>query len=472
MTQPPFSFGFGPGTGPSNGGSGGQGNGFGFTPGGADDPMAAFAQMARLLSTPTDGPVHWDLAAETADGALTAAGPDPAVTPSDRSKITDALRLADVWLDAATVFPSGIVGDAQALTRRQWLLATAPAWRQIVEPVAAKVVKATAGTMQAGLAGLTEALGSGVLPPELASMLPGGELPGGIDPAQLAAAAGPMAHMMNQVGALMFGSRLGQALGALATEVVGTTDVGLPLAKPGQAAMLPANIAAFGAGLERPADEIRLYLALREAAHVRLFAHVPWLSKHLTDAVTAYAQGIDVDAEALGRAVQGMDVSDPTAVQRALEEGLFTPQATAEQQVALERLEIALALVEGWVDEVVTLAATPNLPGAEALRETVRRRRASGGPAEQTFGALVGLELRPRSLREASALWEMLREKRGLAGRDAVWQSPDLLPTNADLAEPARYVDPGAPSELDDPLAALARLEAEGNTGPAEPDVP
>ncbi len=116
------------------------------------------------------------------------------------------------------------------------------------------------------------------------------------------------------------------------------------------------------------------------------------------------------------------------------------PQRTPEQDAALAKLETALALVEGWVDEL-SFEAAHNLPSAAALRETVRRRRATGGPAEHAFGALVGLELRPRRLREAATLWAALKEQRGIAGRDAIWQHPDLLPTADDLDDPSGFGD-------------------------------
>jgi hypothetical protein len=70
----------------------------------------------------------------------------------------------------------------------------------------------------------------------------------------------------------------------------------------------------------------------------------------------------------------------------------------------------------------------------------VRRRRATGGPAEQTFATLVGLELRPRRLREASAFWTTVRAARGVDGRDAVWAHPDLVPTTDDLVDPASFL--------------------------------
>ncbi|CAM5325417.1 Zinc-dependent metalloprotease OS=Streptomyces tendae OX=1932 GN=GUR47_14855 PE=4 SV=1 [Streptomyces tendae] len=77
---------------------------------------------------------------------------------------------------------------------------------------------------------------------------------------------------------------------------------------------------------------------------------------------------------------------------------------------------------------------------ADALRETLRRRRASGGPAEQTFATLIGLELRPRRLRDASRLWASLTDARGVDGRDGLWAHPDMLPTATDLDDPDGFV--------------------------------
>jgi putative hydrolase len=131
-----------------------------------------------------------------------------------------------------------------------------------------------------------------------------------------------------------------------------------------------------------------------------------------------------------------------------------------------------LALVEGWVDEVVAQATAERMPNATKLQEIVRRRRAAGGPAEDAFAALVGLELRPRRLRDAATLWSSLRSRKGAAARDAVWSHPDLLPTSADLDDPLGFgelaeVEAIGDSEFDAALADLLDREAGGS--PDEP---
>ena len=157
-----------------------------------------------------------------------------------------------------------------------------------------------------------------------------------------------------------------------------------------------------------------------------------------------------------------------------LNQGIFEPKASPEQKAALDRLETLLALIEGWVQTVVIASLGDRLPGAAALSETLRRRRATGGPAEQTFATLVGLELRPRKLREAAQLWERLTTAAGVDARDAVWQHPDLLPGADDLDEPAGFIDGvigGDTSGLDRAIADLEKsLEEDRGENPPPVD--
>ncbi|WP_049577106.1 zinc-dependent metalloprotease [Streptomyces sp. SBT349] len=389
-------FGFGPGGGP----------GGGMNP---QDLGAAFQQLGQMLSY-EGGPVNWDLARSVARQTVAQGAPDgskdESVGAHARGQVEEAVRLADLWLDDVTTLPSG-AGTTAAWSRAEWVEATLPVWRELVDPVAERV----------------------------------GAAMGNVLPEEMQAMAGPLLGMMRSMGGAMFGTQIGQAVGVLAGEVVGSTDIGLPLGPAGKAALLPQNMAAFGEGLGVPADEVRLYLALREAAHQRLFTHVPWLRSHLFGAVDGYARGIQVDTAKLEDMVGQLDPTRPEELQEKLQHGLFQPEDTPQQKAALARLETALALVEGWVDAVVHAAAAPHLPSAGALRETLRRRRASGGPAEQTFATLIGLELRPRRLRDAARLWASLTHARGGQARDALWSHPDMLPTAEDLDDPDGFVD-------------------------------
>jgi len=391
-------------------------------PGGFDMSQLGqmFTQLGQMLShaqSGGDGPVNYELATQIATQAL--AQRTSSLTDAQRTAAADAVKLAELWLDAATDFPAGAT-DAVAWTPTDWVKASMPTWKRLCDPVARRV----SGAWVEGL------------------------------PEQAKQAAGPMLAMVGQMGGLAFGSQLGSGLGELAAEVLTSTDVGFPVGPAGTAALLPEAIEKFTTGLDRPAGEVMIFLAAREAAHQRLFTHVPWLRERLLGAVEQYAQGITVDTSRIEELASSIDPSNPESIQQAMQGGMFEPQTTPEQKAALARLETLLALIEGWVDAVVAEAVGERLPGAEALRETLRRRRASGGPAEQAFATLVGLELRPRRLRAAAELWKLLGEQRGTAGRDALWAHPDLVPTADDLDDPAAFV---AGSDDVDPIAEIER---------------
>jgi putative hydrolase len=411
-----------------------------FSGSGAPDLGALFSQLQSLMQ-PHEGPLNWDFTIDLARKTV-ARSPDPTPTEKQKSAVADALTLADHWLDGATQFPSGVSSTA-AWSRAEWIVATTDVWKVLVEPIAESSVQSL----------------SGALPEEAKAM------------------AGPIMGMLGRAVGAMLASQVGSGIGTLASEVLTASDIGLPLSSPGRAALVPTNVAAFAEGLDVEDDDVLLYLALREAAHQRLFANVPWLREHLIGAVTDYARGIEINTESIQSRVEeqmrGIDPTNPESMQQLLEGGLFDLPKSPSQEAALQRLEITLALVEGWVDEVVGQATDERMPSATKLQEAVRRRRAAGGPAEQTFASLVGLELRPRRLRDASTLWGSLRTRQGPEARDGVWMHPDLLPTATDLDDPLGFREgAGTPVEMseEDFDAALQKMLDSDDSGPDSDD--
>ncbi|HEX5142546.1 MAG TPA: zinc-dependent metalloprotease [Mycobacterium sp.] len=404
-----------------------------------------FTQLGQMFSGAggpmaggNTGAVNYDLARQLASNSIGFVAPIPAATTS---AVTDAVHLAETWLDGATALPAGAT-KAVAWTASDWIDHTMDTWKRLCDPVAQQISTVWASAL----------------------------------PEEARAMAGPLMAMMSQMGGMAFGSQLGQALGTLSKEVLTSTDIGLPLGPRGVAALLPAAIDELAGGLELQKAEIMTFLAAREAAHHRLFSGVPWLSAQLLNTVEAYAKGIQIDISGIEELAQGFNpatMADPAAMEQLLNQGIFEPKPSPEQKVALERLETLLALIEGWVETVVTAALGDRLPAAAALAETLRRRRATGGPAEQTFATLVGLELRPRKLREAAQLWQRLTDAAGMDARDAVWQHPDLLPGGDDLDDPAQFIDRvigGDTSGIDQAIADLEKsLGSEGPDGPEPP---
>jgi len=404
-------------------------------PGGFDLSQigSMLSQLGQMMSnaTPGSGPVNYDLARQLATSQVPATHPASSV---DIKQVGEAVALAEVWLDGATSFPTG-ARTATAWTPKQWIEATMPMWEKLCSPIAERVSTAWLENL----------------------------------PEQAREQAGPLLAMMGSMGGMAFGSQLGQGLGQLAVEVLTSTDIGLPLGPEGTAALLPLAVSEFGKGLDLPEDQVRLYLAAREAAHHRLYAGVPWLRNRVMTLIADFAGAISVDFSAVEDLAANMDMSNPASIQAALGSGMFEPKSTPGQQVAMASLETLLALVEGWVDTVVADAVGDRLPGAAALQETLRRRRAAGGPAEQAFAALIGLELRPRRLRAAADLWRALEDSRGVEARDALWSHPDLLPSSGDLDDPKAFVE--RDREFSQLLAGLEDVDTSALENDGTPEV-
>lgn len=413
-----------------------------------DDPellRQLMMQLQSAMQSSGDG-INWDLALEQAKTlATTSTAP---ITEAQRGELTQAFSVAALWLDEVT-YVSELTTPPKLMSRGEWIRATMPVWIQMAEPVATSISDALTSV-------LTEQA-----PEEMAGMMQGAS------------------QLMRNVGGTLFAMQLGHAVGQLASEVVSGGDIGIPLLDEQQAAVLPQNVAAFGNGLDIDSTQVQIYLAVRELAHARLFRHAKWLRLSLITSITEYAKGIHIDTERLEELAESFDPSNVEELRQAMVSGSLIPPKSDQQRAALERLETMLALIEGWVD-VVTLEATARLPKSDAIAETVRRRRATGGPAESAFSTLVGLELRPRRLREAAAMWQAVTDGAGAEQRDALWSHPDVLPTSSDIDDPAQLVTrltsgTPEPDEVDQALEDLLREGGDrpvegGGSGPDEDD--
>lgn len=414
------------------------------------DPAALQALLGQLQNAMRgaesgDGSVDWSQAEAQARQIAATGAVEP--TAEERAEFAQAFQIAALWLDGATTVAE-LTASPTIIGRAEWARRTMPVWIELASPVSTSISDTLAGVLQ------------DQAPEQLQPMIAGAS------------------KMLRSVGGALFAMQLGQVVGRLSTEVVSGGDIGIPLLADNEAVLLPQNVAAFGEGLDIPLDQVRIYLAVREIAHARLFRSARWLRLHLLSSITAFARGISIDASRMQDLAASFDPSNPEELQAAMSDGSLIPPKTDAQLVALAKLETTLALIEGWVD-VVTADATKLLPKAVSLSETVKRRRATGGPAESAFSTLVGLELRPRRLREAAQMWRTVTDAVGADARDALWSHPDLVPTAEDIDNPDALVarlqatargEVPARDEMDDAIDALLASAAMDAAAAAEPE--
>ena len=369
------------------------------------DP-AALAKMIEQIKAAIGGlagqegsGVNWELATKQArEIAKKDARP---ISEATRKAIADAVSIGSLWLNGATQI-SELTNEPKYLSRDIWVADAAVLFEALAQPVADRMSEALSENMKANA------------------------------PEELSALLGDASSLMKSAGGALFAMQLGQALGKLSHEVLSGGDIGLPLFKDSRAAFVPQNLEQFIKDLDIERDQAYIYLVIREMAHVRLFKHSKWLRDAIVSQISKYASEISIDNSRITEIAEGFDPENPDELRAALQSGAFIADRTQDQNNALASIETLLALIEGWVD-VVTEEATRRMPRSAAVAEAIRRRRATGGPAEQTFGTLVGLELRPRRLREAANMWREIGTAVGVEKRDSLWDHPDVLPTAKDI---------------------------------------
>jgi putative hydrolase len=375
-------------------------------------------------------------ARETAKKFVTAQGLKP-IGAKELAVVASAFEISEIWLDEALSFPATGIAPNSA-TRMDWVDQTISGWHKTIEPLAA---------------GLSSAI-SNLL--DQAMNAQAGESPEGQPPIEM------ITMMLRSFIGTMIATQLGQSIGTLAASVTGAHDVGLALLDPAHPVVIPENIENWANELEIPKSEVFIFHALREGAVARLFANNPWLVSYIQSAVVEYGKGIHIDIDAIQRqaqsAFESMQENTEENIEKnieknmtfALENGIFTPEESPAQKIALAKLETVFALIDGWTDEVTALAAGDRLPAIEQLRETLRRRRAAASPAQQLFSSMLGLEVSPKLTREASAFWKKIREVKSIAERDQIWSG--LLPTAEDLLDPEKFL---ASTSIPDDLSGL-----------------
>ena len=382
--------------------------------------------VQSLLNSSDDSAVNWEMGEQIARDAIHKGNKDT-LTTTQADKAREALSISNLWLDPFTKLQPPAAHN-QAWSRLDYITHCLPTFRQLTEPVGTNIARAFSQALSEHSAPLPEDMF-----------------------AQFGAST---TQMMKSIIASLLGMQYGVGLAELAGLCFGGADTGLPLVDGDSVALVPANIAELAKDLDEGGDELELFVAVREQATARLYSQIPWLRPQILDAITAYSQQIAIDMDSIESQLRdvGFDMHNMQEIDLS---GVFDTDDNDMQKAMLAKLEHTLSLVEGWVSAVSLDAVIAQLPHAIALSELLQRRSATQSPANHTFGPLVGLNIAPKRVREATAFWHMATARLGIEKRDALWNHPDFLPTPEHLENPQTFFEPAQPSKIEDELDAF-----------------
>ncbi|PRQ11453.1 hydrolase [Corynebacterium sp. 13CS0277] len=400
-----------------------------------DESFLPVDMVERALSTQLSRPGF-----ETANAA-------PA--SKDAAAVQEATRLAELWLDATTPLPTA-GAQATAWSVADYARGSLPFWLRLAEPA-------------------RKALNSN-------PMLSFGEADNQQQPPMFQ----QLERFLRRQNQSAESTTVARSLMELATSVVSGTDLGVPAVPPTVVAIMTRTFREDIQGLDIPDQEALVYACAREAARQRLFKHVGWLTESIVSSMEEWAAGAFIDGSEAERYIrEELGNISPENFQEALQRfqnidrEKLTPRLVSANENAAPRLGSLLALIEGWVDVVVTEAVADRLPHAAELRAAWKRRRDSGGTGATALEAITGAQIGTPPTDDAITLWERTTAAVGAERRDACWEHPDLMPSPEDIAHPARFIDRLLDETIDadfDPIAEIEALEKKLGSGDVDPE--
>jgi coenzyme F420 biosynthesis associated uncharacterized protein len=251
--------------------------------------------------------------------------------------------------------------------------------------------------------------------------------------------------VVQAVGSRVTGVQVGAILAYMAGRVLGQYELFLPpdpdgRAPTGRLTLVAPNIVHVEQELGVDTRDFRLWVCLHEETHRAQFTGVPWLREYVQDQMTQFLLASDIDPGAMLDRLR--DVTD--AVTDAIRGGdgnLIDAIQTPEQREILERLTAVMTLVEGHGDYVMDAVGPEVVPSVENIRSRFQGRREGGNRLDKTLRRLLGLDLKMKQYAEGSVFVRRVVGEAGMDGFNRIWDSPETLPTHAEIKEPALWMD-------------------------------
>lgn len=370
-----------------------------------------FAELQKVLSW-TGGPVNWDLARQIAVASAAANQTSHQIDPQVARELSDDARVAELWIAEAT----GIEATppaVRAVTPADWAAHACGAYRELIDPLAAKVSTAIAGQAPAALAGA---------------------MPPGTDADALGAAIG-------QMGPLLLGVQTGGIIGSVATDLLGGNDLPLPSDDAATVRIVLPPVDALAASYGLDVRQVRLWVVLHEFAHHAITEALPAVRSAFFAAYLDYVASLNVDFSAAFEQMQSIDFADPTSAQQQLgTQGFLDMLDSPESGPAAGRLDHLIALIESTADRMVTAATHTRLPAAATITEVVARHKASAdGP--NALARFIGITGGDDARRAADAFTGEILTCAGWKGMAKIWEDTHTVPSREDLSRPNEWLE-------------------------------
>jgi coenzyme F420 biosynthesis associated uncharacterized protein len=274
--------------------------------------------------------------------------------------------------------------------------------------------------------------------------------------------AGRLAGPLRIAAGMTLAAELGLVTGYMSQRVLGQYELSLlaGTARP-RLLFVASNLVGVAMTLNVDRQAFIRWVTVHELTHAMQFGGVPWLRGHIGGLLKEYLATVDVKIEKPERSpgagggllerLRSVDLPDPAELaERFREGGLAALVQTEDQRQLMDRMQAAMAVVEGHAEHVMDALAPSLVPGYQGLRDAMERRRASRSAPERILMRLLGMEMKMRQYKLGKAFCDAVVAEGGIEALNRVWAGPDALPTLAEIERPQDWMarQPSGPDLL------------------------
>lgn len=239
------------------------------------------------------------------------------------------------------------------------------------------------------------------------------------------------------VGSRLTAVQMGAVLAWLSGKVLGQYEALVPPGQQPRLMLVAPNIAEATRTLGADERDFAMWVCLHEETHRVQFTAVPWLSDFFAAETQLLVAAVDVPASEL-LAKSGQLAGAVLQVLRGKDgaQGMLRSVLTPTQQDVFDRISALMTLLEGHADVVMDEVGPEIVPSVADIRAKFNDRRTNPGALDSVIRRVLGMDAKMRQYSEGAAFVRAVIDEVGMTGFNAVWQSPDTLPTLAEIERP------------------------------------
>src|SRR3954453_17169069 len=253
--------------------------------------------------------------------------------------------------------------------------------------------------------------------------------------------AGAFAGPLRIAAGATVAAEIGLVVGYMSQRVLGQYELSLlETDRPARLLFVEPNLARAIHDLDVDADSFLSWIGLHELSHAPQFSGVPWVRGHMGSLMRSYLATVEVRIER-GSAGGLPSIPNPARLLESFRGGgLVALVQTREQRTIMDQVQAAMSVIEGYSEHVMDAVGADVLPSYEGLRDAMERRRRSRSAPERVLQRLLGFEMKMRQYEQGKKFSDAVVEGHGVAMLNRVWESPEALPTLAELRSPESWV--------------------------------